>query len=346
MDPLIATAVTAPSPQARATPRPAAPPAPAPARLWAISDLHLSYKNNRDELENLEPRPTDGLIICGDVGESAEHLRQCFATATACFKQVWWVPGNHELFTLPGTSNKTGARGEAKYHECVDIARGYGVLTPEDDFVVWDGEGGPVVVAPIFTLYDYSFRPAHVPLEEALEWAGEENILATDESLLHNDPYASRIEWCNALVERAEAKLAAAVMENLGTRLVIVNHWPLREDLVNIPLVPRFVIWCGTKQTEDWHVRFNAKVVVSGHLHVRRTDWKDDTRFEEVSLGYPKQWKECLDRGLDINDMLREVLPGPERPSEGESMTWWRRMVEPIKETPAIFLTGMDKNKA
>ncbi|KAK3215522.1 hypothetical protein GRF29_8g259813 [Pseudopithomyces chartarum] len=333
MDPLIATAVEAPSTGS------APPPPPAePARLWAISDLHLSYRGNREALELLEPRPNDGLIVCGDVGETTEHLRQCFMAATQCFKQVWWVPGNHELFTLITKANKTKARGEAKYMECVEVAREFGVLTPEDDFVTWEGEGGPVVIAPIFTLYDYSFRPPHVPLEAALEWAREENIYATDESVLHNDPYESRIEWCNALVKRAEAKLSAAVMENLGKRLVIINHWPLRQDLVNIPLVPRFILWCGTKQTEDWHLKYNAKVVVSGHLHVRRTDWKDDTRFEEVSLGYPKQWSDCQMHGLNINDLLREVLPGPEKPEEGESMTWWRRFGWPTKETPAIFL--------
>jgi hypothetical protein len=35
-----------------------------------------------------------------------------------------------------------GARGEAKYMECVEIAREYGILTPEDDYVLWEGEGG------------------------------------------------------------------------------------------------------------------------------------------------------------------------------------------------------------
>jgi predicted phosphodiesterase len=334
MDPLIATAIDAPSEPA--PPSPSTEP-PAPARLWAISDLHLSFKANREELEKLEPKPNDGLILCGDVGETAEHLRQCFATAVACFLQVWWVPGNHELYTIPSSN---GRRGEYKYKECVAIAREYGVLTPEDDFVVWEGDGGPVIIAPIFTLYDYSFRPDYVPLEEALEWANEEDILATDETLLHNDPYASRIEWCNALVERAKTKLAGAVMQNLGTRLVIINHWPLREDLVNIPLVPRFVLWCGTKQTEYWHNIYNAKVVVSGHLHVRRTDWIDETRFEEVSLGYPKQWHDCLERGLNINDLLREILPGSKPPPLGQPTTLWRRYGKGTTDTPPIFRKG------
>lgn len=324
MDPLVATAngsglYNGPSPP------PVAFPPDAPGRLWAISDLHLSYKANREALEELQPRPNDGLILCGDIGETSEHLRLAFAQATACFRQVFWVPGNHELYTLP-TQKAHGARGENKYMECVEVAREFGVLTPEDEYALWEGEGGPCLIAPIFTLYDYSFRPAHVKLEDALAWAREENIEATDEHLLHPDPFSSRIEWCNALLSRAEDKLSAAVAAHPGVKLVIAGHWPLREDLVKLALVPRFCLWCGTKKTEDWHTRFNAKVVVSGHLHIRRTDWRDDTRFEEVSLGYPRQWQDCRDSGMDINDLLREILPGPEVPPPADQRTTvWRR---------------------
>ncbi|KAF2186500.1 metallophosphoesteras-like protein [Zopfia rhizophila CBS 207.26] len=316
-DPLIATA--------EAVPDLSAPPLPdPPGRLYAIGDLHLSYKANREALEKLQPRPNDGLILCGDVGETPEHLRLAFTAATACFRQVFWAPGNHELYTLP-TQKEGGLRGEKKYDECVEIAREFGVLTPEDDYTLWEGEGGPCLIAPIFTLYDYSFRPAHVKLENALAWAKEEDIEATDEHLLHPDPYSSRIEWCEVLLRRTEHRLSAAVAGNPELKLIIVGHWPLREDLVMIRLVPRFSLWCGTKKTEDWHQRFNAKVIVSGHLHVRRTDWRDDTRFEEVSLGYPRQWQECKNRGLDINDLLREILPGPENPPLNQRGTKWRQ---------------------
>lgn len=251
------------------------------------------------------------------------------------------MPGNHELYTLP-SQKEHGARGLAKYMECVTVARSWGVLTPEgiyrnpgqneslltgiiDPFAVWDGDGGPCLIAPIFTLYDYSFRPADIPLEKAVDWAREKDTVATDEVLLHPDPYKSRQDWCAALVDTFDAKLETALKQNPDTPIVIINHWPLREDLVNLLMVPRFSIWCGTTKTEDWHKKFKAKVVVSGHLHVRRTDWKDGTRFEECSLGYPRQWKECLERGLDINDMLREILPGPEPPPEGEAPTYFRR---------------------
>ncbi|KAI2625079.1 Metallo-dependent phosphatase [Hypoxylon sp. NC1633] len=290
-------------------------------KLYAIGDLHLSYEYNRKALEELTPHPDDGLILCGDVGEKDEHLELAFEVATRNFGEVFWCPGNHELYTMGAA--RPDLRGELKYEHCVAIARRYGVHTPEDPFLRWDGDGGPVIVAPVFTLYDYSFRPATVAREDALRWAEEADTVATDEFLLHPDPHATRDAWCAALVARFARRLADENPE--GLPLVIANHWPLRADLVHIPRVPRFSLWCGTTLTQDWHTRFGAKVVVSGHLHVPRTDWKDGVRFEECSLGYPRQWQDVRAAGLDINDLLREILPGPAPPPGGEAGMKWRR---------------------
>ncbi|KAK4960872.1 hypothetical protein LTR66_012826 [Elasticomyces elasticus] len=274
-------------------------------RLYAIGDIHLGHKLNLESLASLRSHPEHGLILCGDVGETAEHLHAAFEKACACFKHVFWVPGNHELYTMPGATEQL--KGEDKYQVCVEIARQWGVLTPEDPYMRWEGEGGPCIIALVFTLYDYTFRPDDVSREDALAWALKEGIQASDEFLLHPDPHETRDAWCQARVTRTETRLQEAA------------------DLVYIPAIPRFSLWCGTKQTHDWHVWFNASVIVTGHLHVRRTDWIDGVRFEVCSLDYPRQWQEARDMGADINSMLREILPGPPAPSSDSVKTIWRR---------------------
>ena len=87
----------------------------------------------------------------------------------------------------------------------------------------------------------------------------------------------------------AEARLAAELEP--GDRVVLVNHWPLRQEHARLPLVPRFMVWCGTRRTEDWHTRFPTEVVVYGHLHIPQTQERDGVRFEEVSFGYPRNWE-------------------------------------------------------
>lgn len=291
-------------------------------KLYAIGDLHLGHKFNATAWESLMPHLDDSLIICGDVGENMDQLINAFTKARENFAKVYWVPGNHELYTMPNSGHKE-LRGLAKYQGCVAIAQAHGVLTPEDEWDTWEGIGGSAIIALCFTLYDYSFRPKDVTRENALEWAREDRgTQATDETLLFPDPYETRDEWCHARITATEKKLAEA--KATGLPLIIVNHWPLREDLINIPQVPRFTLWCGTKLTKDWHKDYNAKVVVTGHLHVRRTDWMDGTRFEEVSLGYPKQWEGARDQGKDVNDMLREILPGPPQLGPGEMRREWR----------------------
>lgn len=276
-------------------------------KLYALSDLHLGYPANSEAFAALAPHPHDWLILAGDMGETDEQLEEALQGATARFARVVWVPGNHELWTL----DPSHPRGEGMYQRRVAQCRRHGVLTPEDDYAVWEGEGGPCTVAPLFLLYDYSFRPPEVEREAALAWAEESGVRCSDEELLHPDPFPNREAWCAARLQATEARLAKAAAA--GRPLVLINHFPLRYDLVRIPRVPRFSLWCGTEQTEDWHTRFNAKVVVSGHLHVRATDWRDGVRFEEVSLGYPRQWVQ----GRDSNHYLREILPGPEMPASG-----------------------------
>ena len=268
-------------------------------KLYALSDLHIGFKENLEALETLEYHPDDWLILGGDLGETPAHLEKTLTIATERFSHVIWVPGNHELWTHPAD----GARGQAKYEQLVSLCRERGVTTPEDPFERWDGEGGPAILAPLFLLYDYSFRPEHVPAERALDWAAEAGIVCADERYLHPDPHPSREAWCHARCDDAESRLAEV---SGSDPLVLINHFPLRQDLVRLWRIPRFSLWCGTKRTEDWHVRYGAKVVVYGHLHMRSTDWIDGVRFEEVSLGYPRHWD--VDEGMDA--YLREILPG------------------------------------
>lgn len=285
-------------------------------KLYAISDLHLANYANQQALTHLPRYPKDWLIIAGDIGETEAQLRFALATLTNRFAQVIWVPGNHDLWTL--SPEPDALRGEAKYQQLVAICRKYGVLTPEDPFVRWPGPGPACLIAPLFLLYDYSFRPDDVPAEEAVAWAAETDVVCSDEYLLHPDPYRSREAWCAARYDYTERRLQAL---DPSTPLVLINHFPLRQDVVRLFRIPRFSIWCGTRRTEDWHTRFPAKVVVSGHLHMRATDYRDGVRFEEVSLGYPRDWSH--ERG--VQGYLREILPGPSEPEPQNGGPIWHR---------------------
>jgi Calcineurin-like phosphoesterase len=252
-------------------------------RLFAVSDLHVRAPGNRAFVEGLSAHPDDWLILAGDVCEREDDLAFVFATLGPKFARLMWVPGNHELWNLPGeVGDET-----TKYERLVALCRRHGVTCPEDPYPLWPGDGPRTVLAPLFLLYDYSFRPPEITRENAIAWALEEKILCADEKYLHPRPYPTRDLWCAARCKAAEARLNAI---EPGARTVLINHFPLRQAHARLPLIPRFSLWCGTTRTEDWHVRFRARAVVYGHLHMRRTHEEDGARFEEVSLGYSGQW--------------------------------------------------------
>jgi 3',5'-cyclic AMP phosphodiesterase CpdA len=274
--------------------------------LLAISDLHITYPENRKVVEGLRAScPQDWLIVCGDVSEMSADLEWTLGLLRERFATVIWVPGNHDLWSTPEDPLKL--RGEERYRHLVQLCRGLGVLTPEDPYPVWDGRGGPVTVVPLFLLYDYSFGSNIAPTrEQALARAYAAGVVCSDELVLHPDPYPSREAWCEARVRESELRLAARDPQ-LPT--VLVNHFPLIRDPTRVLHHPEFAQWCGTVRTADWHVRFGARAVVYGHLHIPRVSWHDEVMFTEVSLGYPRERQ----RRSAVRHPLRTVLPeGPE----------------------------------
>jgi 3',5'-cyclic AMP phosphodiesterase CpdA len=272
--------------------------------LLAISDLHVAMPENRQLVQALRPGNTnDWLIVAGDIGEMIGDIAWALRILSQRFAKVIWAPGNHELWTHP--RDPVALRGEARYLHLVGICRDLGVLTPEDPYAVWTGPGGPAVIAPLFVLYDYSFRPAGATtVAEGLAIAYEADIVSVDEFVLHPDPYPDRPSWCRQRVAATEARLAACPPD-LPT--VLINHFPLRREPTDVLRHPEFAQWCGTDLTADWHLRFRATTVVYGHLHIPRTTWYDGVRFDEVSVGYPREWS----RRPPV-DPLRRILPLPD----------------------------------
>lgn len=273
------------------------------AKLFAVSDLHVAYDENRTITDGLVPDSGDDwLIVAGDVAERFKDVEWALRLLSGRFAKVIWTPGNHELWTHP--RDTCDLRGEERYAALVDLCRGLGVVTPEDPYPVWRGEGGPVTVVPLFVLYDYTFRvPEADSKEESLRRAHEAGVVCTDEYLLHPDPYEGRDAWCRDRVAKSEARLEALAP---GERTVLVNHYPLVRAPTRVLRYPDFAQWCGTELTADWHTRFNAVTAVYGHLHIPRVTWYDGVRFEEVSVGYPREW-----RGRPPRRHLRQILPVP-----------------------------------
>jgi 3',5'-cyclic AMP phosphodiesterase CpdA len=285
-------------------------PAPFP-RLLAISDLHVGHPKNQALVERMPAGgPGDWLIVAGDVGEEFSQIEWALGVLAARYERVVWVPGNHELWTR--RADPVAARGVRRYESLIEMCQGIGVVTPEDPYPVWPGADGPVTVAPLFVGYDYSFLPDGARTkDEGLAVAERHGIVCTDEYLLHPDPYPSREEWCWSRADLTQQRLARELDPEVPA--VLVNHYPLVREPTLILRYPQFAQWCGTVRTADWHTRFNVAAVVYGHLHIPRVTWHDGVRFEEVSVGYPREWEPRLERFGSTRPpgLPWQVLPAP-----------------------------------
>jgi hypothetical protein len=267
-------------------------------RLLAVSDLHVGYPENRAYADGLVPGdPDDWLIVAGDVGESFADVGFVLGSLASRFATVIWTPGNHELWTLP--SDPVALRGAARYEALVKVCRRFGVLTPEDEFPVWPAPDGPVTVTPLFTLYDYTFRADGASAGGASAGGGDEadrssavaaaraaRIGPADEGRLHYDPYPSLAAWCRDRVAVSQRRLDA-----VDGPVVLVSHWPLVRGPVDWLRYPAYAPWCGTAGTAGWPSRYQVTAAVYGHLHIPCTAHYDGVRFEEVSVGYPREWQ-------------------------------------------------------
>ena len=143
------------------------------------------------------------------------------------------------------------------------------------------------------------------------EWARRKGVKPADIAAIDPTPHATMGDWCVERVRISERRIeeALAPTESASDSIptVLINHFPPRNDLIRLVRIFRFGPWCGTRSTETWARRYGAKAVVYGHLHLPATDHLAGVRYEEVSLGYPRE------RGVERapRTYLREILPGP-----------------------------------
>ncbi|KMJ47042.1 metallophosphoesterase [Xenorhabdus khoisanae] len=258
--------------------------------LLAISDLHVSHATNRAIVESFRPStPDDWLLLAGDIAEQESDFTWAISMLSQRFAQVIWTPGNHELWCTPRDQLKLP--GVLRYEHLVNICRQHNVLTPEDEFRHYRmGDGTTVTIAPIFTLYDYSFRNIDdYTAEQAIERARRCGVISSDEFFLKTYPHKNIIDWCRERIQYTEKRLNAIPD---GENIVLISHFPLLRKPLESLRNTEFSIWCGSEKTHQWASRKGVRMVVYGHLHIPNLEYIQDVAHLEVSLGYPREWQE------------------------------------------------------
>ncbi|HYG08516.1 MAG TPA: metallophosphoesterase [Pyrinomonadaceae bacterium] len=235
-------------------------------RIFAVSDLHTDFKENRLLLEQLsrEEYTRDVLLVAGDIADRLEVIGETLALLRSRFARVFYTPGNHELWTR----NDEGDSVE-KYFRVIELCGRLGVTTsPEKEQGVW--------IVPLLSWYETT-SGADGDAEELEGWAD-----------YYFCKWPERIGSPSAYF----LKMNEPRIRSYDAPVVSLSHFLPRRDLLPPVESLRFkglpeVSIC--EPLEDQIRRLDSIVHVFGHSHINCDLRLDGIRYVQHALRYPRE---------------------------------------------------------
>jgi len=234
-------------------------------RIFAISDVHIDFEENRQWLYSLSQSrfKNDILVLAGDISDKISLLARAFELLKQCFSEVLYVPGNHDLWVR---HDKTDSLG--KFHRIKTLANNTGIRM--EPF-----HSGPLSVIPLFGWYDYSFGLPSNKLSSmwrdyfVCKWPGGFD----EDKITHH--FTSMNEACLTVKNQT---------------IISFSHFLPRIDLmpIYIPAKKRMIYpVLGSERLEAQIRRLGSHIHIYGHSHVNRRISKDHTTYINNAYGYP-----------------------------------------------------------
>lgn len=238
-------------------------------RVFALSDIHVDYDVNARWVQNLSKHDyrEDLLILAGDVSNRKPLLASCLSALATRFRQVLFVPGNHDLWVLGEAKEKTSLQ---KFREVEATAENSGVSTRP-----FFGNG--VFIAPLLGWYDYSFGE---PSDELRQVWMDYRACRWPEG---GGPVQASAHFAD--LNRLHAPQSA-------TRVITFSHFLPRIDLVPAYVPRRHRILdpvLGSTRLEQQLRRLAPGIHVYGHSHLNRSVCIDGIRYVNNAFGYPQE---------------------------------------------------------
>jgi len=252
-------------------------------RVFALSDIHVDYDVNAKWIRNLSryDYTDDILILAGDVTHKQSLLAWCLSELTARLNQVLFVPGNHDLWVLGETKEKTSLQ---KFREVAAM-----VETGGASMQPFFKHG--VFIAPLLGWYDYSF--------------GEPSEALAD---VWMDYRACR--WPEGFGPRQVAthfaELNRQIVPPRAAKVITFSHFLPRLDLVPAYVSRRHRILdpvLGSTLLEQQLRRLDPSIHVYGHSHINRSVLIDGIKYINNAFGYPQEDTIAAKRLLCIDEI-------------------------------------------
>jgi predicted phosphodiesterase len=232
-------------------------------RIYAISDLHADFRENRRLLERIPTREHQGdaLIVAGDVADSLGVLRDALDLLRERFAQVFFVPGNHELWVRADPRDSL-----EKFQAVLDTCRTAEVHTAP-------ARVGGAWVVPLFSWYHASFD---------VRGEGDESTLEA-----WSDRYFCRWPPGVERVDRHFLAMNEPHLRRYDAPVVSFSHFVPRTELLPAVTWLRFKglpLVAGSVEIDAQVRRLGAAVHVYGHTHISGDRVLDGVRYVQNHL--------------------------------------------------------------
>lgn len=257
-------------------------------RIYAISDVHADFRENRRLLERIPAREHrgDALIVAGDVADGLPTIGETLGMLRERFAQVFFVPGNHELWVRGDPRDSL-----EKFQAVLDACRAADVRTTP-------ARAGGAWVVPLFSWYD----------------AGFDVLGEGDASTLEawSDRYFCRWPAGLGRVDRHFLALNEPHVRRYDAPVVSFSHFVPRTELLppvrwlrfkGLPLV------AGSVEIDAQVRRLGAAVHVYGHTHIPGDQVLHGVRYVQNHLREEGSGEGGLLKRVWDDDTV--TMPGP-----------------------------------
>ncbi|MEW6991515.1 metallophosphoesterase [Colwelliaceae bacterium 6441] len=237
-------------------------------RVFAVSDIHVDYIENREwltQLSSVDYRQ-DILILAGDVTDDLMILEECFAELADKFLKVLFVPGNHELW-VSRDKIKDSIEKLKLVHNAA-LAHGIAIAPFHID---------GLSIVPLVSWYDFSFGEPSTQLLNtwtdfrACRWPNEmKPVQITSYFMAKNEEH----------------------LQISNNTVISFSHFLPRIDLmpIYIPQVYRYIYPAlGCVSLEQQIRKLAPDIHVYGHSHVNRNVTFEGIQYINNAFAYPSE---------------------------------------------------------
>jgi hypothetical protein len=237
-------------------------------RIFAVSDLHTDFAENRRRLQQVLSTSylQDALIVAGDIADDFRIIDWTLRKLRSQFGQVFYVPGNHELWVRNGEYDSV-----EKFWQVLQLCDEIGIYTrparTEENWIV-----------PLFSWYEPDF-----------DLQGEADISSLEGWA---DFYFCKWPVRMGSISEYFLSLNESRIQEYDGPVITFSHFLPRHEL--LPAVERLSfkglpLVAGAPALDRQIRDLNAVIHVFGHSHIAFDRMIEGVRYIHHAFDYPRE---------------------------------------------------------